>query len=168
MKTSPYSLVFFFSFFFFCFLSQLVSCQQELEAVSKEAETLRNQNDSLSSDLRLSSASILQLNVEKDELDEVLTGKASEWMETEGHLSEQVAENIRLNKLLDNAYAETQSYKQQLQTASEGVDGSEQVVRALEEELRAARESALSMQERLQSANVSTVQRSDITVCSAV
>jgi hypothetical protein len=93
--------------------------------------------------------------VDKDELDEVLTSKALEWKETEENLSEQVTENIRLNELLDRAYAETQAYKQKLQTASQGVVGSEQVLRDLEEELRAARESALSMQERLQAANVS-------------
>ena len=96
--------------------------------------------------------------MEKDDLDEVLTSKASEWKETEEHLSEQVTENIRLNGLLDSAYAETQMFKLKLQTASEGVDGSEQVLRALEEELRAAREAALSMQERLQSANVRILQ----------
>lgn len=125
-----------------------------METVSRDADALRKQNDSLSSELRVSSATILQLNVEKDDLDEVLTSKASEWKETEENLSEQVTENIRLNGLLDSAYAETQMFKLKLQTASEGVDGSEQVLRALEEELRAAREAALSMQERLQSANV--------------
>jgi chromosome segregation ATPase len=129
-----------------------------LETVSRDAESLRKQNDSLSSELRVSSATILQLNVDKDDLDEVLTSKASEWKETEEHLSEQVTENIRLNGLLDSAYAETQMYKLKLQTASEGVDGSEQILRALEEELRAAREAALSMQERLQSANVRILQ----------
>lgn len=129
-----------------------------METVSRDADALRKQNDSLSSELRVSSATILQLNVDKDDLDEVLTSKASEWKETEGHLSEQVTENIRLNGLLDSAYAETQMYKLNLQTASEGVDGSEQVLRALEEELRAAREAALSMQERLQSANVRILQ----------
>ena len=129
-----------------------------METVSRDADALRKQNDSLSSELRVSSATILQLNVEKDDLDEVLTSKASEWKETEEHLSEQVTENIRLNGLLDSAYAETQMFKLKLQTASEGVDGSEQVLRALEEELRAAREAALSMQERLQSANVRILQ----------
>jgi hypothetical protein len=132
-------------------LSQAVSSQKELESVRKSCEVLREENDVLSSNLLISNTTLRQLQEEKDELEEVISKKATECNTASSNLSDQIQENTRLNELLQSGSTVSSSKMEALTTELEGY---KVTIQEHKNELNTARVDAINMQEKLSNMHI--------------
>lgn len=132
--------------FFLIHLLQAVSSQKELESVRKSCEVLREENDVFSSNLLISNTTLRQLQEEKDELEEVISKKATECNTASSNLSDQIQENTLLNELLQSG-STVSSSKMEALTAE--LEEYKVTIQEHRDELNTARVDAINMQEKL-------------------
>jgi chromosome segregation ATPase len=129
--------------------TQATSTQEELTVVISEAESLRTQNVSISTELYTVKNNYQQFKEKSEQWMTDLAESRIQAGQAQATLNEVSREREQLIKLLDASHAEARNFKGKLKMAVEGALISEHAVKDLEGELEVERVESSSMKEGL-------------------